>query len=280
MPTFFQTHLPHLVSSAVIVLLALSIRALGGRYVRRSSRVSDDLRRRWIIQLRNASLLVALFGLLVIWGAELRTVAISAVAIAAAIVIAAKELIMCVTGTILEGAGQAFKLGDRIEVGGHRGDVIDQTLLTTTILEIGPQHLTHQHTGRIVVLPNSVFLSQPIINETFTDEYVLHVFTVPMKETDDWKGAEQRLLAAAAAECAPFIQQARASMEQLLRSQGLRTLSIDPRVTIAVPEPGRINLIVRMPVPARQRGRIEQAVLRRVLPITTTQPAPPSAPTS
>ena len=69
-----------------------------------------------------------------------------------AIVLATKEIIMCLSGAIYRASSGTFKVGDRVEIGAFRGDVIDQTLLATTILEIGPGQAIHQHSGRTVTL--------------------------------------------------------------------------------------------------------------------------------
>lgn len=272
---WMNEHVPltQAVSTILLLLLVVLARLIVQRQVIRSTKLSDELRRQWIVQMRNVLLIVLILGLLIIWGHELRTVALSAVAIAAALVVATKELIMCISGTLLEGSAHAFKIGDRIEVAGHRGDVFDQTLLTTTILEIGPGQLTHQYTGRTIVLPNSVFLNQPIINETATDEFVLHIFAVPVRADEDWRVLEERLLEAANAECASYLDEARRHMEQIGREQGTRGLSVEPRVTLRVPAPDRVDLMVRLPVPAARRGRIEQAILRRAVVPTMAEHA-------
>src|SRR5690606_21856396 len=119
---------------------------------------------------------------------------LSVVALAVALVVATKELILCITGSILKTGAQSFKIGDRIQIKDFRGDVIDQNLFATTIMEIGPGKLTHQRTGRVTVLPNSLFVSEPVINESYTHDYVLHVFTVPFKRQDDWQSAQKSLL--------------------------------------------------------------------------------------
>jgi len=206
-----------------------------------------------------------LFGLVMIWGQELQTMALSLAAFIVAIILATKELILCITGGWLRISSSAFMLGDRIEVSDTRGDVINHTMLTTTIMEIGPGDLTHQYTGRAVVLPNSLFLTSPIINESFTDDYVLHVFTIPLKDTDDWQAAEKYVRDAAAIVCEPYIESAGQYLKQLGQREGLDVPSTEPRVTIQLTEPGRIDLIVRIPTPAREKGRIEQQLLREYL---------------
>ncbi|MFG0306806.1 MAG: mechanosensitive ion channel domain-containing protein [Phycisphaerales bacterium JB040] len=251
-------------ATAVLVCVLLVLRWMLMREIRRSS-ANETRRRSWMVQARNALLLGLLLGGLIIWGGRLQAFALSAVAIAAAIVLATKELIMCVSGSLLEGSAKAFKIGDRIEVGAVRGDVYDQTLLTTTVLEVGPGQLTHQHTGRMVTIPNSLFLSVPIVNETATDEYVMHVFVVPTSPEGDWSGLEKRLLEAAEESCARYLDVARGHFAEIARERGLRELSVEPRVTLRVPEAGKLDLVVRLPAPARTRGRIEQQILRKVL---------------
>ena len=77
-----------------------------------------------------------LFGLILVWATELQALAISIVAALAAIVLAAKELILCVTGSLFKTTAKAFAVGDRIEVGNFRGTVIDQTLRSTTLAQV------------------------------------------------------------------------------------------------------------------------------------------------
>ena len=77
--------------------------------------------------------------------------------------------------------------------------------------------------------------------------------------------AEQQLLDAAKAECAPFMDEAGHHMKLLEQTNLLEAPSPEPRVTIQLSEAGRLNLILRFPAPDRGRSRIEQAILRRFL---------------
>jgi len=182
-----------------------------------------------------------------------------------ALVIATKELILCVTGAVIRTSTHSYSVGDRIEIAGKRGDVIDQNIFTTTLLEIGPGNASHQYTGRAIVIPNSLLLNNPLTNESYTEDFVLHVFPIPLGADEDWQKAELILLEAANIECAPFLQDARRSMERLENKHGLDSPTVAPRVTIQIPEPGKVNLLLRIPTPARRIGRLEQAILRRFL---------------
>lgn len=255
--------LPLIGGTLVLLVAIVSARWIIARLIRRHVPASE-LRRRWLVYTRNIMLLLLVLGLVLIWGAELRPLALSIVAIAVAIVVATKELILCVTGTIVKTGANSFSIGDRIQIKDFRGDVIDQNLLATTIMEIGPGKLTHQRTGRIAVIPNALFVSEPVINESFTNDYVLHVFTVPFRREDDWRGAQKALLAAANRLCTPYLEDARTHMERISEEQSLDAPSVDPRVTISTPVPGEIHLIVRLPAKSTQRGYIEQGVLAEV----------------
>jgi len=266
MPSVFSASetLPRLlISTAVLVIAVVVLHRLASGYIRRNVE-APDLRRRWLVRSRNGLVLLLFLGLVMVWGEELRTIALSIVAIAVAFVVATKELILCITGTILKVVTRPFNIGDRIQIKELRGDVIDQNLLTTTILEVGPGKITHQRTGRMIVIPNAMFLSEPVINESYTHDYILHVFTVPFKREDDWRGARKALLESANRHCASYLDDVRRYMEELSRQRGLDIPTVEPRVTIQVPTAGEVHLVVRVPAKSGQRGFLEQSILADV----------------
>ncbi|RUO22566.1 hypothetical protein CWE08_05160 [Aliidiomarina iranensis] len=249
-----------LLSSFLLIVGVLALRAVLARFIRKTVN-SNELRRRWLVQSRNGLLLLLVLGLVMIWASELRTLALSIVAIAVAFVVATKELIMCVTGSMVKSAGRSFSIGDRIQVKDFRGDVIDQNLLTTTILEVGPGKLTHQRTGRMTVLPNSLFVSDAVINESYTHDWVLHVFVVPFKREENWKHAKEAFLTAAQEHAAPYLEDVRRYMKRMSDHKGIDVPTVEPRVSLQVPAAGEIHLVIRFPVKASERSAAEQAIL-------------------
>jgi small-conductance mechanosensitive channel len=252
------------ISTAILVVAIVVLRGLAARFIRRNV-TTPELRRKWLVNSRNGLLLLLLLGLVLIWGNELRTLALSIVAIAVAFVVATKELILCLTGSLLRSSAGAFNLGDRIQVKDFRGDIIDHNLLTTTIMEVGPGKSMHQRTGRMIIVPNAIFVSEPIVNESFTEKFGFHVMSVPFKREDDWDAARRAFLEAAERHCAPFIEQVRAHMGHVSDLRGLGLPPVEPRVTIHLPSASEVHLVVRLPVPAGQRSTVEQAVLNDVL---------------
>lgn len=269
----------HLTASVIVVVLAIIVRMLVAQAVVRHVAQPED-RRRWLVSIRNWFVVVLILGLGAIWGPALRTLAVSVVALTVAFVVATKELIQCISGSVLRTAARAYSVGDRIQIEKHRGDVIDVNFFSTTILEVGPGRPFHLRTGRTIVIPNSKLLITTVVNESHMRGFVLHMFTVPLSVEDDWERAEKILLEAAAEECKPFVEPARVTMEQLEREHGLEGIPLAPRVSMTLPEAGKLDLVVRFPAPVGRQGRIEQAILRRFLklyqPLGDHRPADPS----
>jgi small-conductance mechanosensitive channel len=253
------------VSTVVLVVFVFLIRLGIQHALLKTVELSVESRRRWAVNIRNVLLIVFILGIISIWAPRLQTFAVSIFAVAVALVLATKELIACLSGSGLRMLTKAYSLGDRIEIGGIRGNVVDHNALTTTLLEIGPGQTSHQYTGRAMVIPNSFLFSHPLTNETYTKKFRLHIITIPLTTDDDWKTAEQLLLTAGQEESAPFIEEAEAYLKNLEGKLWLDAPSVEPRVTIQLPEPGRINLLLRVPCPTQYPSRLEQAILKKFL---------------
>lgn len=270
----------HVLMSVAVVFGVLVLRWMLLKGVAQMPIKSQELRRRWILTVRNLTLLLIAVGMVLIWAEELRTLAISLVAVIVAVVLSTKELILCITGSFLKASSGAFSIGDRIEVNHIRGDVIDQTLLSTTLMEVGPGGATHQHTGRVLVIPNALFLSSPVINENYTGEYGVHSFCVPIKRDQDFLLHEHALIEAAAEVCGPYMAKARASMDYLTRTESVDAPSVEPRITINFPKPDEVNLVVRVAAPVQRKGRIEQQIVRKYLLSVRDEPATSKSPSA
>lgn len=68
-----------LASSVILVVTVMILRSLTARFIQRTVQ-SPELRGKWLINSRNGFLLLMLLGLVMIWGEELRTLALSIVA--------------------------------------------------------------------------------------------------------------------------------------------------------------------------------------------------------
>lgn len=251
--------------SLILLLTLIIVRPLIVRWIARNPTLSMESKRRWVVTTRNSIVFAFLIGLVIIWAHELQAFAVSLVALAAAFVLATRELILCWSGAALRVGSKVFAVGDRIQIAGHRGVVLDHDAFATRLLEIGPGQSAHLYTGRVTIFPNSLLLTNTLIKENPEQEYGLYTLIVPVKNDDDWQKAERVLLEAAKAECAPYMNEAARQMKLLEQTNLLEAPSPEPRITIQLPESGKIHLVLRFPAPDRGRSRIEQAILRRHL---------------
>ncbi len=109
----------------------------------------------------------------------------------AAVVIALQDLCSSFAGWFVIVASRKIKVGDRVEIEGHRGDVIDLQLLRITLLEVNNWLGVDEPTGRVVIIPNSFIFKSHIFNYTHVHPYISRkiditvTFESPLKETHD-----------------------------------------------------------------------------------------------
>lgn len=255
----------NLALSVALLVLFLGLRMLVTRLVLRHLNSAEE-RQRWLSGSRNTAVILLLLGLLAIWANAIHSFILSVIALAAAFVIATKELLLCLTGSVLRAVSGAFSLGDRIHWGAAHGDVIDISLFTTTLLEVGPGPNFHMPTGRTIVVPNAKMLDTPVYCESKTGKYVVHTLSIPLTLDADLERAQQTALDAIHEVCADILDPAREWMESLEHTHNfIHTPSATPRVYLHMPEPNRVDLLLRFPSPVRRQGRLEQAILRRFL---------------
>lgn len=178
---------------AMLVLLQLVL----SRALRRRGDLSAQIVRRWSANVRNFLLLVALIGLIMIWAPQLRTFAISLTAFAVAVVVAMKELILCLSGSALRTFTRAYAVGDYIELGGTRGEVLDHNLLVTRLAEFERREGSMLATGREVILPHSLLFGLPLRVETPVEGRVRHTVQMTFEPNFNLFAAMQEITNAA-----------------------------------------------------------------------------------
>jgi len=249
---------PELISTIVVIVVVLVVNLAISAMLRGRTSLSRETKLRASVFWRNTSLLVAVVLLLFLWRAELRAAALSLAALSVALVLAGKELLTSMLGYIYRTTSGSYRFGDVIEINDVQGEVIDQTLLSTTLLEMSDGH---QFTGRTVQFPNSFYITHPIKNHSRIGDYQLGILVVPLATREDINAARQRLERAAAEVCAAFVVPAELALRELEGEQFVMLPSAEPRVTMRLVDADKVNLVLRYPCPATQRTRTEQDIL-------------------
>jgi len=167
-----------IIASLVFMAAMLAVRFVSNSWLNSRSKMEVEDRRRIKSNIKNGLFLVVLIALIFIWAPALRTFALSLTAFAVAIILATKELILCISGYILKSTSGLIRVGDWIEIGDLRGEVVDQNIMTTSLEELGHGHKKYEYSGRTVLVPNSLFLSTTVKNERFNKRYTYHNFNI------------------------------------------------------------------------------------------------------
>ena len=249
-------------NSSALLLLAIVISwiFISGVVLKRAE-LSATERRRWRSAVRAVFVLSLIVGLLYVWAPELRTFALSIVAFAVAIVIATKELILCFTGGLYRMATAASKIGDRVQVGTHRGEIVDQTLLAMTLQELSSHDHADTFTGHRVVVPNSVLLSSPVINESDTGGFSLREVAVPVAPHADIEQVEAQLLAVAQAALAPLKPKTEQFWARLNDLVEATAHDVGPTVSVRIEDHDKVSLVVHCFAPSSDWPAIRNKIL-------------------
>lgn len=254
------------VESVLMVMALLVFRGvLLKLYLRRHPHYSIEEKRRSLVLSRNLTLILTIFGLAVIWATQIQTLALSMFAVAAAIVVATKELIMCLSGSILRSVTKQYSVGDYIEVNGLRGRVVDINLLNTLMMQIGPNPLVGQLSGKTLSFPNSLLLNHSVRRDNILGDYVIHTVEIPVPIHLDSDVIVGRLKAVLEPLCKPYVPAIQRHLENVQAEKLFITPAAQPRVT-RVPHDDKVYLIiVRYASPVAKRLEIQQAVLDEFL---------------
>jgi len=250
-----------LLYSAISFVFILLIRTVFIRIIKNTKTMRIENKRRWTVNANSLFSVLLFITLVFIWVNQIQTFTLSITAIAVAVVLATKDLIQCFTGAIYKAFINSFHIGDRIEIAGVRGDVIDRNVFSTTILEMGPGKTTNQYTGRSIQIPNSIFLHENCYNESFLKDYVLHTFTIAIGVNEDWERAKDIILKYAKEECAEHQEIATSHISRIQSRAHLETPHLKPRVHINIVDHEQIDFIVRIVAPSNIKGKIEQKII-------------------
>ena len=166
--------------------------------------------------------LVALFGLWVQRGTDL-TVALGLVA--AGLAFALQEVIGSIAGWLSIIFGRPFTLGDRIETGQITGDVVDISVLRTTLMETGSWLGGMQSTGRIVTLSNAFIFKEPLFNYSRDLSVVWDEIRTAIPYGGDWERAKALMVG---------IVQEHPAYQELLPTAAAQQAELQRRLAVAV----------------------------------------------
>ncbi len=249
-------------TAAILTLLLLS-RAVVLRIVRRRT---DDLRTRYIWR-KTVTYIVGLLALFLIgrlWFEGFRSVATFFGLLGAGIAVALKDPVTNLAGWLFILWRRPFRVGDRIEIAGTAGDVIDQRLFQFTLLEIGNWVDAEQSTGRIVHVPNGKVFADPLANYSGGFPYIWNEVPVLITFESNWEKARTILHEIAVQHASRLTEQAERDVLAASRQFLIFYSTLKPTVYLTVKDSG-VMLTVRHLCGVRERRNMTQVIWEDVL---------------
>lgn len=176
--------------AAFIIFIFLVISRLLGQILTR--RISDNSVRYRAKKVTNFFLFIfSILGVLLIFSKQLGGLAITLGVTSAGIAFALQEVFASVAGWFAIHFSNFFTVGDRVVLGGIKGDVIDVGILRTTLMELGEWVDADQYNGRIVRVANSFVFKEPVFNYSADFPFVWDEIKIPIKYGSDYDQAKK-----------------------------------------------------------------------------------------
>jgi len=247
---------------ATILLLAVGfvVSQLWARYLSRGD-VPAERRRLHLVWARNVIGSIMLFSIVSVWASTIAGFALSLAAVAGAMLIVSKELLLCVLGYFYLTVVRPFKIGDVIEIGSVHGRVIDIDMLAIALAEHGETDLP---TGKTVAFPNALLLTQPLKNTSSTGSFILHFLRIPipLEFARDLTRIETAAYEATMEATKAWQAEAEAHFRLVSDESFIELSSGRIRVFWDFTDPERLLLCVRLACPEKMRLKVGQDIFK------------------
>ena len=184
--------------------------------------------------------------------------------LSAGVAIALADVLKNMAGWIYILSRRPFRVGDRIEIGGTKGDVVDIRLFRFSLMEVGNWVDAEQSTGRLVHVPNGLLFGEQVANYTEGFEYIWQ--EIPVLVTFESNRDEARdIVTRAVTAHAPDIEHiAGKTIRQTAEVYHIKFGPLTPIVYLSVEDSG-VLFTARFLVPARRQRDIGAAIWGAVL---------------
>jgi small-conductance mechanosensitive channel len=217
---------------------------------------------------------LAVLALLSIWFDNPGRLATFSGLVVAGAAVASQNAILSAAGYLVIVFGKVFDLGDRIQIGDVRGDVLDIGLFKTTVMEMGvpqvlqpdPNHWVgaRQYSGRVVTFTNAELFRTATYNYTRMFNFLWEELHVPVPYEADLRLAEQLVSEAVSAVTQPIIDEGRRQLSELQKRFVIHGSDLEPRIYLRLTD-NWIELSVRFLVRSWGVRDVKDALSRRIL---------------
>lgn len=204
-------------------------------------------------------------GIIFVWSEATNTLVLLFTLFLVLIGLALKDLVMNFAGYLYIHVRCPFRIGDRIEINGQRGEIYDITLFDFTLLEIGGRLRTENVSGRILHIPNRDVFTHVLANYNRAQPYLWSELTVPITFDSNLEKAEKIILDIATEHLKHVVR--KSDSEDLDGLSGELEISDEqaaPTLTLDATGSG-IDITLRFLTPYRETSSIRTKIWRQIL---------------
>ena len=182
----------------------------------------------------------------------------------AGVAVALQDVLASIAGAFSIGFSKLYAVGDRVQIGDTRGDVIDIGLLRTTLLETGSWVGRDLYNGRIVHIPNSTVLKGSVFNYSQGFHFIWDEIKVLFTTTSDCQFAREMLLRVAKEAIGEYLLEAQTSWKAMSDNYRSANPPLEPTVALVV-SAGSLEFTVSYVVDYTKRIAMQDQLFTKIV---------------
>lgn len=199
-----------------------------------------------------------------IFSDQMTNLAVIIGALSVGIGFALRELIQSLIGWAVISFSGMYKPGDRIQMGGAIGDVMDIGPLITTMMECGAWVDSDLYNGRIVHVSNSLVLKEHVFNYTADFPFLWDELVIPIRPDSDYRLARSIIEGAGRSIQGDIASAAKKSWSRFMRHHRANEAKLDSVITMSF-NANWIEFTLRYPVDYRVRRNTKDKLFSSIL---------------
>ena len=184
--------------------------------------------------------------------------------VGAGVAMALRDVLASFAGAFSIGFSKLYAVGDRVQIGETRGDVIDIGLLRTTLLETGNWVSGDLYNGRIVRIPNSAVLIGTVFNYSQGFRFVWDEIKVLFTTSSDCQFAREMLLRIAKEAIGEYLVEAQTSWKVISDNYRSENPPLEPTVALVVSS-GSLEFTVSYVVDYTKRTAMKDQLFTKII---------------
>ena len=254
------------IDTVLAIALIWLVKVLAMRLVRRWTD-RPQTRYSWRKATTYAASILIILAVARVWLGGLESLVTYLGLVSAGLAIALREPLVNLVGWMFILWRRPFRVGDRVEVLGVRGDVVDVSIFQFSLLELGNWVDADQTTGRIIRIPNGKVFTDSLANYSDQFDYVWNEIPVLVTFESDWKLAKKILTDVVENRAGDAAKSAAREIAKISREKALFLGGQDMEGTSVYSDvrDSGVMLTLRYPCPPKERRKYEHEIWEDIL---------------